>query len=461
MKLAFDRASVRSKDVDGRLHIAITNISAASVDDYLGSEVVNWQELGLDPAKVYGVYRPAEELEKAVRTFDRLPVLLGHAHATALDPKKDMVIGSTGESAEFDNPYLRNSMVVWDQAAIESIESRETADLSCGYYYQSRLENGDFNGKPYSVRMTNIIGSHLAVVPNGRVQGALIQDSALSIEKAIQQMAKAKKAPSSMTLLAQVAFQALGPKMAADSKEGFKKLAETELTHVTWKTVKPELVKLKLAQDADAKDVEIVLQALDAAAEEEEKKQAEDEDDEDDKSKAKTAEDEDDPVMQMLKTKGLSADEMKMVKDSMGVRGMGGAQDEDDEEAKEKAKQAADAEKEEQEMKDKQAMDAAIAAAVKVAQDAARAQSEAEKFVRPYVGELAIACDSAEAVYKAALDTLKIDVNGVHPSAYRSILAVVPKPGIETRQPSKIAMDAKPDDDFKARFPNAGRLAAH
>lgn len=468
MKIAFDRASVRSKDVDGRLHVEMTTISAASVDEYLGSEIVNWQELGLDSEKVYSLYRPADELAKAIVSFNKMPVLLGHAHATANDPKKDMVIGCTGESAEFSEPYLRNSMVVWDQEAINAIESREAADLSCGYYYKPVLESGEYDGKPYTIKMTSIIGSHLAVVPNGRVLGALIEDSALTIGKALHIMSKHKKAPSSMTLLAKVAFQALAPKMAADSVEGFKKLAATELTHVTWaSTVKPALEKLKLAQDTSIADVKEVIAALDSAAEED--KQAEDEDDEDDKEKkAKQAED-DDPVMKMLKEKGLSEDEMKMVKDSMGVRGAG-AQDEDDEEAKakakadaeEKAKQAADAEKDEEKMKDKQAMDAAIAAAVAGVEAKAKATREAVSFVRPWVGDLAMDCDSAEQVYRAAFKTLGMDsaIEGVDPSAFKAILSVSQKPGDHKPQHAKIALDAKPDDDFMKRFPDAARIKA-
>ena len=48
MKLAFDRASVRTKDIDGRLHISLANISKANVCPYLGSEIPGGEELGLE-----------------------------------------------------------------------------------------------------------------------------------------------------------------------------------------------------------------------------------------------------------------------------------------------------------------------------------------------------------------------------------------------------------------------------
>jgi hypothetical protein len=48
--LAFDR-SARSYDADGRLHVAVSHISKATVNPYQGAEIPGYQELGLDPTK--------------------------------------------------------------------------------------------------------------------------------------------------------------------------------------------------------------------------------------------------------------------------------------------------------------------------------------------------------------------------------------------------------------------------
>jgi len=81
----------------------------------------------------------------------------------------------------------------------------------------------------------------------------------------------------------------------------------------------------------------------------------------------------------------------------------------------------------------KPAMDAAIAAAVQAAESKtiARMQAvqEAHKIVAPYVGELAMACDSAEDVFKGALKVLGVKTKKVHPSAYRALLEAQPLPG--------------------------------
>lgn len=468
-RMAFDRESVREKDVDGRLRVAVSHITREQVADYYGREIPGWQGLNLDPDRVYGVYRPASELSKpeTVASLNSIPLLSEHQPVDVNDHKPELIVGALGTDAVYSHPYLDNSLIVWTADGITDIESGYTRELSAGYRYIPVLEEGVYDGQSYQIKMTGIVFNHVALVTAGRAGPTVhVMDSApLTIGMIL--MAKAKKSPpSNLSHMAKVAFQALEPKMAADSVEGFKKLTETQVTHKSWTdTIRPALEKLKLAQDAKADDVKIVIAAMDAVAEEE-KKQAEDADGDDDEDDKKQTEDENDPVMQMLKTKGLSADEMKMVKDSMAPRGIQGAADEDkDEEAK--RKQAEDEEKE-KEMKDKQAMDAAIAAAtekavaaaVKIAQDSANAKAEAEKFVRPWVGELTMAFDSAADVYKAALDVLKVDVKDVHPSAYRSILAVCPKPSESRKSVPTIALDAKPDDDFLKRFPNANRLMA-
>jgi hypothetical protein len=82
----------------------------------------------------------------------------------------------------------------------------------------------------------------------------------------------------------------------------------------------------------------------------------------------------------------------------------------------------------------KKAMDAAI----KLAQDATIARingvHEARKIASPFVGEIALACDSAEDVYRAALKVLNVDVKDIHPSALRTILELQPNPNAK-REP--------------------------
>ena len=70
--LAFDR-SARWKDQDGNLHVRVSNISKATVNPYRGNEIPGWEELGLDPKKIYQLLRDPDELKKAASTFCGLP----------------------------------------------------------------------------------------------------------------------------------------------------------------------------------------------------------------------------------------------------------------------------------------------------------------------------------------------------------------------------------------------------
>ena len=76
--LAFDRASVRTIDQDGHLHVAESNISMAAINPYMGREIPDWRELGLDPDKVYQLFRDFFELVKGAKTFDGKSLLFWH-----------------------------------------------------------------------------------------------------------------------------------------------------------------------------------------------------------------------------------------------------------------------------------------------------------------------------------------------------------------------------------------------
>lgn len=108
----------------------------------------------------------------------------------------------------------------------------------------------------------------------------------------------------------------------------------------------------------------------------------------------------------------------------------------------------------------KTAMDQAVAAAEKRTVERMNAIREAERVVRPWVGDIPIAHDSAAGVFKSALDALGVDLEtGTHPTAYRAILLAQPKPG-EAAPKHRIAMDAAGAKQYNERFPNAGRLSA-
>lgn len=419
-------ASARTYDADGRLHVSITNISKANVCGYLGSEIPDGEALGLDAGKIYQLYRDPAELEAAAATFNNLPLLSRHVPVSADDPQPHLVVGSTGTDAVFEAPFLRNSLVVWDAVAIAGIESGEQKELSAAYRYTPVMEPGEVAGVAFDGRMTRIVGNHVALVEVGRAGADVVVG-----DHQPKEIEMAKKTPLSRAALSlQGALTAyLVPKLAQDAKLDVRGLV-AGVTSKNYAAKRAALAKQvqaaaagKLAQDADLDDLMGLLDAMEAPLAGDDMNDAPPPDE--------SAMDEDDEA----ETEEEKADRLARRKA-----------------AKEAAKDSYDDDKDAPMPKpDVKAMDAAIEK-LRTEMVAIR---EAEKFVRPWVGELAVAQDSAEGVYRAALDLLGVPVEDVHPSALRPILAAQPKPGAK----APVAMDhAAAATTFVKTFPGAARV---
>ena len=173
-KIVLDaQPSMRTIDDNGFLHVALTPISKATVNPYLGKEIPYGNEHGFEDEKIYYALRPADELEKAAKTFNGLPLLLEHHNIDAENPAKEYVVGSVGTDAVFENPYLKNSLTVTDAQAIGYIEDGQAAEISCCYSYEPDFTSGEFTETDgskvhYDLIMRNIKGNHVALVPEGR-----------------------------------------------------------------------------------------------------------------------------------------------------------------------------------------------------------------------------------------------------------------------------------------------------
>lgn len=185
-KLVYDRSpvdSVRTVDDNGYLHVGISNITKEQVAPYLGSEIPGFEKLGLKPDEIYNVYRPASELSKpaTVESLNGIPVLLKHAEDSAEAPASNRV-GSTGTDAKWEPPYLTNSLHIQDADAIRRINDGTMREISMGYFYTPVLRQGEFEGEPYDVVMTDISCNHVALVEEGRAgHDVSVKDSTLTL----------------------------------------------------------------------------------------------------------------------------------------------------------------------------------------------------------------------------------------------------------------------------------------
>jgi hypothetical protein len=170
--------------------VALSNISKATVNPYLGKEIPGYKELGLNADQVYQLFRDPVELERGASTFNGLPLLSRHVPVTVDDHQPDLVVGSTGTDAKFVFPYLQNSLVAWEAVAIAGIESREQCQLSSCYRYDADMTPGDFEGVPYDGVMRNIRGNHVALVEIGRAgPDVVVSDGADELKWALVESA--------------------------------------------------------------------------------------------------------------------------------------------------------------------------------------------------------------------------------------------------------------------------------
>lgn len=366
--MAQDR-SMRSYDEDGRLHVETSNISKATVNPYYGSEIPNHDKLGLDPKKVYYMLRDPEELEKAVQSFNNLPLLSKHIPVSADEPQKDVIVGTTGSDAKFEDGYLKCSLAVWDSEAIAGIESGEQMELSSAYRYVADMTPGEFNGMHYDGVMRDIVGNHVALVDVGRAgRDVVVSDADPFSERKVMKLKKGAKARI---------HAVLKPLMAQDAE-----LSPDELLQVIGSLTN----EVQTAEDEDDNE----LPPTDEAAEE------------------------------------VGTDEEETAADE-AVEEV--AEDEDEEsEAPQPPEQAQDR------GISKVAMDKAIAAAVSKERKRMQALATAQREVAHIVGDVTM--DSAEDVYKFALEQQGVDVSGVHPSAYRAMVGMLGKSS------PKVAMDS-------------------
>jgi hypothetical protein len=167
-RFAVDFQSNRTIDQDGRLHVAKTPICMAAVNPYLGEEIPGWEELGLEPGRIYQMFRPPEEIEKAAPSANNIQLLDEHIGVDAENPQKQNVAGSTGTDAAFDGSRLWNSLVVWDAESIKGIDADTKRELSPSYRYDPVMTAGEWNGEKYDGLMTNIAFNHVALVEEGR-----------------------------------------------------------------------------------------------------------------------------------------------------------------------------------------------------------------------------------------------------------------------------------------------------
>lgn len=400
--LLFDATpSVRSKDENGFLHVALTPISKATVNPYLGREIEGSAAHGFKPDAIYYGLRDPTELEKAADTFNGLPLLLEHHPTDAENLPKEWIVGSMGTDAVFEKPYLKNSLTVTDAQAIQYIEDGTAKEISCSYRFTPDFTAGEYTEADgskvhYDFIMRDIKGNHVALVPEGRAGHDVKVADGIDAVKYIGKVEKGDKVmPIDDFISKFLPLASEEEKQAA--KAALEALAPAKAEGVSYGEKLEKEEPKKLDSEHESEGMEKALEK--------------------DKAEDACGKDEELPV------DGENLDEL--MKDpkfkeafEMGVR-YG--------ERKEKADpERIDADHEREGMERVLGEDSIKAIEQRVTEKL-RHINDAAKKVRPLVGEIAnpFAFDSAEAVYGFALEKAGKDIKKYPEAAYEGMVDMV------------------------------------
>lgn len=440
--LIFDAKSMRTKDENGFLHVKMTPISKETVNPYYGREIIGYEELGLDPDKIYYLYRSGEELKKGASTFNGLPLLMNHHMESAENPQKEFRVGSTGTDAVFNAPYLENSLSVTDDVAIQNIENGSMKEISCAYRYTPVMKAGEYKGVAYDGIMTNIRGNHVALVEEGRAghdvavadskpknmesevkeqmateEKGVVKDASKAIEGAENYFANMLKALN----VVEAQIEGIEPEDGFSSNSSVDDIVAKLFANAepeTKESVKRILEKIKgsalkgdkKAEDCGSKDCGVV-----------EKKEEDVEEDCGGKDCNKKAED----CGKAKDCGDLAAGKVSPKEQQAFAEGVKYGEEKEKAEPK---KLDSEHEAEGMEKKVEAAHDANTikAEAIKEVTEKFKAMNSAAKEVASIIGNIdPFAFDSAEAIYGKALEVAGIDISKYEPASYKGMIDVM------------------------------------
>lgn len=468
--LAFDRDLNEGRTTDGfeRLHVQRAPITKAGVNPYYGREIPKGKELGLLPDKIYQLLRHPDEIKKGAATSHNVPLLSEHVPHSADDHDGDIIAGTVGSNAEYEHPVLYNSLALWTRDDIDNVENKSKRELSSAYGYDADMTPGVYEGKRYDGVMRNMKWNHVCMVKKGRAGSDIALDEELqppnqeTIKMKLKSM-KATVAYGALTayLRPQLAMDAAMPNLGA-ALGTFEPGKFKEATPNFVAALRKSLGKVKLAQDADLAGVVDGVQKLMASIDGD--KTVEDEAVMDPAAGGDLNEEDTtmDGGMEAIKAylteKGVPEDiiagmpggeaggEKKPPIDPGATTTEDGAPDADNDDDGKKPKPF-----------DKGAMDAAIKKAQNDTIARMNAISDAKEKVRPIVGNLAMAFDSAEGVFRQAFKMQGKDVSKVKElTALQQMWDMLPAPGAKPRE--AIAQDSAAAGDYASRFPNAAKV---
>ncbi len=165
---------------EGKRHINHAGFLVAPNSSIARSGILQYvaRDIGMegDPDEVISVYRPREEILKALKKYANMPVTTEHPQDKQVVPEtaKGLQVGHVGSnitSKELLDKEIEvlGDIIITDKEAIEGITGKKRDQLSAGYHSSYRYDPGTApDGTPYKVIQYDLVPNHVAVVKEGR-----------------------------------------------------------------------------------------------------------------------------------------------------------------------------------------------------------------------------------------------------------------------------------------------------
>jgi len=263
--------SKRQTDVNGYLLVRDNPITKVGVFPYLGREIG-----APDPDRIYMVYRPQEELERpeTIASANLVPWIDEHEFLgkDGTPPEKKGVQGTTGETARFEYPYLRNSIRAYS-GFMQNLIDRGKVELSPSYRCRYEFTEGVFDGKQYHVIQRDLRFNHLASVKEGRTGPDVAVQDCLTITYDSAEFINMDITPEMEPAFRALIEKILAEKAAAVSDNDPNKEAVTDAEVADPTDEEPEVAAAQASAAVEsaraaAQEMQSALQEVEAAVQE-------------------------------------------------------------------------------------------------------------------------------------------------------------------------------------------------
>lgn len=158
-------------DINGFWEIKDNPLTKEGVFPYLGKQIDPEGRIwGLDPNRIYWVYRPVEEISKedTLASFENKPFINGHTMlGDGCTPTDDANIAGVIHNIRCVDGTMVGDFTIYSDEIKRDIKKGKK-QLSLGYRASFEKKTGLFDGKSYDFIQVGLVGNHVALVDSGR-----------------------------------------------------------------------------------------------------------------------------------------------------------------------------------------------------------------------------------------------------------------------------------------------------